>query len=252
MAAIEAANSVLSEYVNTTLGAWDANIAFEQSLDDMSEQLRKHRGNLNLDTQAGRDNQESIKKGITQLLRQREETIALTGDTAAANATFATNRKRLEDAAVAAGISRTKFNELTAAITGIPAVNTNIVPLALLSRLAQLVRLGLTARSAFAAAVIGVGIASAAGKRIPQYAEGTIATKPTLGVFGEAGPEAVIPLNNPARAMQLMNQSGLSSMVSPVVNVYVGNQQLDSYIDTRVDRRMTTTARGLAYGSRSI
>lgn len=31
--------------------------------------------------------------------------------------------------------------------------------------------------------------------KVPKFAEGGIATKPTLGIFGEAGPEALIPLN---------------------------------------------------------
>jgi phage-related protein len=48
---------------------------------------------------------------------------------------------------------------------------------------------------------------------IPYLANGTIATSPTLGIFGEAGPEAVIPISRPNRAMELMEQSGLASMV---------------------------------------
>jgi len=32
-------------------------------------------------------------------------------------------------------------------------------------------------------------------KEIPKHADGGIATKPTMGIFGEAGPEALIPLN---------------------------------------------------------
>lgn len=45
------------------------------------------------------------------------------------------------------------------------------------------------------------------------FANGTIATKPTIGLFGEAGPEAVIPLSRPARARQLADESGLTSML---------------------------------------
>lgn len=48
---------------------------------------------------------------------------------------------------------------------------------------------------------------------IPYLANGTIATSPTLGIFGEAGPEAVIPISRPNRAMELMEQSGLANMV---------------------------------------
>lgn len=47
------------------------------------------------------------------------------------------------------------------------------------------------------------------GIDIPGFANGTIATRPTLGVFGEAGAEAVIPLTRPKRALELMDKSGL-------------------------------------------
>lgn len=43
------------------------------------------------------------------------------------------------------------------------------------------------------AAAIAVGAAIKA--HVPKFAAGGIATKPTLGIFGEAGPEALIPLN---------------------------------------------------------
>jgi phage-related minor tail protein len=49
--------------------------------------------------------------------------------------------------------------------------------------------------------------------RIPLLANGAIVTGPMLAGIGEAGPEAVIPISRPARAMQLMEQSGLADMV---------------------------------------
>jgi hypothetical protein len=59
--------------------------------------------------------------------------------------------------------------------------------------------------------------------RIPQLAKGAVVDSPTLALVGEAGPEAVIPLNNPRRAQELAEQSGLLGMLSrgarTVVNV---------------------------------
>jgi phage-related protein len=49
--------------------------------------------------------------------------------------------------------------------------------------------------------------------RIPLLANGAIVRGPMLAGIGEAGPEAVIPISRPARAMQLMEQSGLADMV---------------------------------------
>ena len=42
---------------------------------------------------------------------------------------------------------------------------------------------------------IGTGTYSGAGLALPAFASGGIVTKPTLGLIGEAGPEAVVPLN---------------------------------------------------------
>jgi hypothetical protein len=40
------------------------------------------------------------------------------------------------------------------------------------------------------------------GKQIPQFAEGGIVTEPTVAMVGERGPEAVVPLDDPAAAQQ--------------------------------------------------
>jgi phage-related minor tail protein len=71
---------------------------------------------------------------------------------------------------------------------------------------------------------------------IPLLANGAIVTKPMLAGIGEAGPEAVIPISRPARAMQLMEQSGLANMVrgqggfgGPLVNIQ--NAEFNSGVD---------------------
>ena len=48
---------------------------------------------------------------------------------------------------------------------------------------------------------------------IPQLAQGGIFDNPTLGFFGEAGREAVIPITRPTQAMAIMQQAGLDKMV---------------------------------------
>lgn len=54
------------------------------------------------------------------------------------------------------------------------------------------------------------------GPGIPGFdlAAGKIVTRPEIHRVGEAGAEAVIPLTNPGRAMELMQQSGLGEMWS--------------------------------------
>lgn len=45
---------------------------------------------------------------------------------------------------------------------------------------------------------------------VHPFAQGGLVTQPTVGLVGEDGPEAIIPLNKPARAAQIMRQAGLS------------------------------------------
>lgn len=46
------------------------------------------------------------------------------------------------------------------------------------------------------------------------FANGGIVTRPTAALIGEAGPEVVIPLNRPQRAVDLIEQSGLLSLLA--------------------------------------
>lgn len=78
-------------------------------------------------------------------------------------------------------------------------------------------------------------------------AEGGIFTRPTFGVFGEAGPEVIIPLSKPSRAMELAEASGLTDMIrggdgaasggillAPEVRVFVGDTELKGMIRVEV------------------
>jgi hypothetical protein len=50
------------------------------------------------------------------------------------------------------------------------------------------------------------------GAGLPELANGAIVGSRTPAIIGEAGPEAVIPISRPARALQLMEQSGLADL----------------------------------------
>ena len=60
----------------------------------------------------------------------------------------------------------------------------------------------------------GVGRLFNRGGDVPAYADGGWVTKPTMGLIGEAGPEVIIPVNKPNRAMELIGQA-LSKMNMP-------------------------------------
>lgn len=252
--ALKEINDQLASFITNTGNAWQSNINFEDSLDDMSETLKKNKGELDLNERAGQANQQAILNATLALIKQRDNTIALTGDTEKANATFEANRLRLQAAAVAAGISAKEFENLTSKILLVPppitvgvtpgsTASVNAAAMAWIALRNAIIRAGQAAKTAPTGS-FGLGT-------FRGYADGGVVTSPTLGLVGEAGPEAIIPLSNPARAAQVMNEAGLSGGTGSVA-VYIGNEQLNAFIDRRVDTRLSMTARSMSYGVRAI
>lgn len=250
--ALKDVNDQLEAFTSNTAAAWHSNINFEQTLDDMSASLKKNKGELDLNKQAGRDHQSAILAAAEALQKQRSDTILLTGDTEKANITFEKNKKRLEEQAVAGGISAKKFQELTDAILAIPPTTPGptISPASVTSvnnAIADWRELRTLINNSHAA---GKDIRARPLGTYKGYANGGVFTSPTVGLFAESGPEAIIPLSNPARAQQVMAQAGLGGTGN--VSVYIGNDQINAYIDKRVDTRLSMTARSMSYGVRPV
>lgn len=95
---------------------------------------------------------------------------------------------------------------------------------------------------------------------IPYLAEGAVVTKPTVAMIGEAGAEVVLPVNDPGRAQELLEQSGLASRMaagaSQVTNVSVtavlGTGEILKVLDQRVEIKMGRQTDRLSGGVRSI
>jgi len=86
---------------------------------------------------------------------------------------------------------------------------------------------------------------------IPLLAKGALITKPTLAVIGEGGaPEVVLPTNDPKRAQQLLDESGLSAhLESPAPDVYVLVQIGDEVIEAKVDRKIASNNAAMAFAA---
>lgn len=93
---------------------------------------------------------------------------------------------------------------------------------------------------------------------LPMLASGGLVNAPTLAVVGEAGPEAVIPMSDPARAAAVARKTGLlemlgsraGSMGNVLVKVYLGTREITDILDVRIDKKMNDQANELAYGTR--
>lgn len=110
--------------------------------------------------------------------------------------------------------------------------------------------------------IVGAGssVANAfrAGARaLPGFAVGGIVTRPTIAQIGEAGAEAIVPLTNPKRARQVMEDAGLLSLAAGMgasgettVIVYLGTEQVTDILDTRVEKGLARSARAIDRGDR--
>lgn len=93
---------------------------------------------------------------------------------------------------------------------------------------------------------------------IPLLATGGLINAPTLAVVGEAGPEAVIPLSDPARAAAVAKQTGLLDLIgsraghaeATSIHVYLGTREITDILDVRIDKKLDAQANELAYGTR--
>ena len=97
--------------------------------------------------------------------------------------------------------------------------------------------------------------------RIPGFARGAVVDDPTLGVFGEAGREVIIPLERPQRARELAQESGLDRILtggqggSPIyvsLRAYLGDQEISHMISFEVDRQLDDTASQVDAGVRAF
>jgi hypothetical protein len=245
--AIEETNRLLAGLTSLLFETEQNEIDFVRALDGLTESVLKNGRSLDITNEAGRKNSEQLLKLAQIAITTRQTQIDLTGDVESAQVAFEKQRAEIYNLAKQMGLSESKTEELIGAMLRIPPPKPSGVTQGTIQGLQQAIALA----STLANKLGGIAVQGAAAG-VKAYARGDIVTSPTVGLVGEAGPEAIIPLNNPARAQQLMAESGLDRMASTSVNVYIGNEQIDTYIDDRVDQRMVFTARSLAYGGREI
>lgn len=92
---------------------------------------------------------------------------------------------------------------------------------------------------------------------LPFLAAGGLINAPTLAVVGEAGPEAVIPMSDPARAAAVAKSTGLLDMLgskasaaATSVRVYLGTREITDILNVQIDKKLGDQANELAYGTR--
>lgn len=238
----------------------DLSILWEESLDNLREALDKNGKTLDITTPKGRENARAFLDAIkiaedaaVQRVRRGEQT----GEDAANS--YNAEIAKLREIARLNGISEQQFNDIFGQIVDIGAVRVSTTEMGLdnipgvlgdanteaakLYNMLQLIK--------HLSSTIGAG--GAAGVR--SFADGGILHAPEIIRAGEV-PEVIIPLTNPARAAQLLTQSGLDRMLGgsgpSQILVFIGNEQLDGRMVRIAERSNNAQALALNHGGRSL
>lgn len=234
-------------------------IDFERSLDNITDSLKENGKTLDIHTEKGRKNVEEFMSGLKAAEARALNRIQVQGyTTEQASQLYNQEIAQLRNVAHQAGITDEKFDELFGQIVDVASLRISSTEIGV-----DALAAGLDEATANALNLLGVMNTikrtfiggAVGGAQVKGYADGEIINRPTLGVFGEAGPEVIIPLSQPARAAQLMHESGLDKLLSSgatQVLVFIGNEQLDARMVRIVESSNNAQSRALSYGPRTL
>jgi len=249
--------SALDKLVEATFDNIQVDIDFERSLDRVSDSLRENGKTLDIHTEKGRQNVEAFTKGLKDAEAQALHRLQVQGYTAEQAAQlYNQDVEQLKAVARQAGITDAQFQAMFGDIIAVSQLRLSSEEMGV-DGLAS----GLDDATAAALSLLNLiktlqrtTISGAiGGAKVPGYADGDIVNRPTLGMFGESGPEVIIPLSKPARAAELAQKSGLTTMLSDngtVVMVFIGEERLESRMVKVVERNNKNQALNLSQGPR--
>jgi len=250
----KALKELTKQIKDATEAAFDAigtQIEWERSLDRLREGFEKNGRTIAIESEEGRQNLENLGRAIRAAQEEAERRLK-SGEVNAAQA------KQLYDAELAAiykiaasfGISKQAVDQYYAA--AIAAFSIPPPPLDWAGELAYLMSLTASQAERAQRAIWNLDPNRRGGNQ--PFADGGIVYGPTSALIGEAGAEAVIPLTRPARAAQLLQQSGLDRMLfgggDISVQVFVGNEELDARTVRIVQASNRRQAQQLSFGTR--
>ena len=67
------------------------------------------------------------------------------------------------------------------------------------------------------------------GGGLSGHALGGVFTRPTYGLFGEDGPEAIVPLSKPARAREVMQEAGIGGNTIHIGNITIADHNITDW-----------------------
>lgn len=228
----------------------DVNIRWEESIDDLTESFRKNGNTIDITTKEGRANLRELGDAI-KAAQDRAEDRYKSGELNAEQAR-ALYQKELEviyQIGAQFGITKDQIDKAYGA-----ALQFSTVPppdLTWVQRMADGIAASLRDMRKLREEW-NLGPNRIGGNQ--PFADGGIVRQPTNALIGEAGAEVVLPMTRPGRAMQLLEESGLASMLSRggdiAVSVFLGNEAFDQHVQKIVVQDNRNQSRQLGFGVR--
>ena len=246
-------NRAFKEYLDYQFDIIGGKIEFEQGIDDLTEALKRNGDTLKLTSQAGRDNANVLLGLARNIIDTRNQTILMTGDVAGATATFEAQRAKIYAVGRQFKLTDKEINDLIGSLLAVPPpVNTGVTPQTLarlalaITRVQTLTQLlkDLEAQAAIAAVV------AAAAASASRAGTGTGSGQQRTAITPASTLPALPPLTQTAPIQGGPQRGEINNRAA--VNVYIGNNQLDAYVDHGYHVRYAATARELNYGYRGI
>lgn len=197
---VDALSAKLAAFAEQHLVTRSAARDFEASIDDLTDSLAENGATLDIGTEAGRRNEEAIDRVAEATMRSAEETRKQTGSQSAANDVINKGRDALLNQLAAFGITGQKAQDYVNKLGLIPGdVRTEVALRGVQAAKDALNEITKDRTARVYVKVLGAAAAAAAAAvagATPRAAGGTV-YGPEFSLIGEAGPEAVVPLNRP-------------------------------------------------------
>lgn len=254
---LKAAAQAMDKARDAAFGLVDATLDYEESIDDLSETLKENGKTFDQETEKGRENIRAVGAAIKAAQADAEKRFQegkLNAEQA--NLLYRQEVDEILRVAKAHGISE-------AAIRGVydealKLVNLPVPDTGWLTQITNQANLTAAAlkRAVDEARRLNSGTGGGKGHGgFTEFGDGGIVHTPTQAIVGEDGTEVIIPLTKPARAAALMQQSGLAGMLqtaATMVQVFIGNEQLDSRVVRIVEFNNQALSSSLAFGARGL
>lgn len=235
----------LREVWNVQLALSNASLAAEAAIDDVSESFKENGDTLDRTTEKGRENIRMVNDAVGSYIREHEAAIAAGAGVEETNKAYQARIRELERTLRAAGLTQSQIDSLIGSYRKVPdSLTTQVTAPGLPGVLTQMQALARARREA--ARDVLINVRAAGDGNIGGRAAGGVITKPEISWIGEAGPEAVIPLTDPARAQQVMAEAGLTQPMT--INIIVDGE----VVERRVIRVNEGQARQITSNPRSI